>query len=82
MSSNAFLPTFLASRKQLSIVAALLATSLLAGAPSALAQDEGASGATGAAATADTAAVRKNLDDFVHYVLIGKPDLAQAAGEA
>jgi hypothetical protein len=82
MSSNAFLPTFLASRKQLSIAAALLASSLLGAAPTALAQDDNAAGATGAAASTDTAAVRKNLDDFIHYVLIGKADLAQAAGEA
>ncbi|MEY2794495.1 MAG: hypothetical protein RIR10_211 [Planctomycetota bacterium] len=82
MSSNAFLPTFLVSRKQLSIAAALLASSLLGAAPTALAQDDNTAGATGAAAATDTAAVRKNLDDFIHYVLIGKPDLAQAAGEA
>lgn len=59
----------------------LLASLLLAGAPSALAaspvvaQDD-------AAASKDLRSIEKGISDFVHYVLIGKADLAQTAAES
>lgn len=59
--------------------AMLVATALLAGAPTVLAQD----GAPATAADAELMrGLRKNVEDFVHYVLIGKGDLARTAAEA
>ena len=64
---------------RLPLSAVLVATALLAPAPTTFAQD----GADGTASAAkDLSGVKKSLEDFVHYVLIGKADLAQAAGEA
>ena len=59
--------------------AVLSATILLTAAPTLLAQD----GGTAAAPTAesDTQAVQ-HVENFVHYVLIGKAELALAAGQA
>lgn len=59
--------------------AMLVATALVAAAPTTLAQDGGT------AASADAGmqeGLKKSIGDFVHYVLIGKADLAQAAAEA
>lgn len=69
---------------RLPMTAALVATALLASAPTTFAQDDAASAAPEAKASAskDLTAVQKSLENFVHYVLIGKADLAQAAGEA
>lgn len=67
-------------RLRLPVTAMLVATSLLAAAPTALAQD--GSGSADSAGAKDLGSVRKSLEDFVHYVLIGKADLATAAGEA
>ena len=64
---------------RLPLSAVLVATALLASAPTTFAQDGAASAAP---ASKDLSAVKKSLEDFVHYVLIGKADLAQAAGEA
>ncbi|MDI9403720.1 MAG: hypothetical protein QM516_07595 [Limnohabitans sp.] len=80
MSSIAFKSgTSLVARSQVLFGGAfgsmLVATALLAGAPTVFAQ------AGGQAAVA-TDGVRKNIDDFIHYVLVGKADMAQAAGEA
>ncbi|MEY5060898.1 MAG: hypothetical protein RIS45_819 [Planctomycetota bacterium] len=65
------------SRARLPLSAMLVATAVLSTAPTVLAQDEEA-----AETTQDNSAVAKSLADFIHYVLIGKADLAQAAGEA
>jgi hypothetical protein len=79
-----FQPTVNASvraRRTLStmlVATGLIATGFLATAPTALAQDESASGG----GQRDLTGVSKSLSDFVHYVLIGKADLAQAAAEA
>ncbi len=62
---------------RLPLSAMLVATALLAPAPTVLAQDDGGAGMSAEAA----ASLQKSLGDFVHYVLIGKPDLAQAAAE-
>lgn len=72
----------LAMRLHAPFAVALVATGLGAAglvglAPTVLAQDSAV-----AAEAADTTAVRKNFEDFVHYILIGKVDLAQAAGES
>jgi hypothetical protein len=64
---------------RLPLSAVLVATALLASAPTTFAQDGAAASAP---AAKDLSRVQKNLEDFVHYVLIGKPELAQAAGEA
>ena len=83
MSSNASLSTLLVARKHLPI-AALLATALVGLAPTALAVGVRAADARqdeAATTSANLAEVRKAVDDFTHYVLIGKADLAQAAGE-
>ena len=86
MLSNAFLSRASLSesflKMQLPLAAALLATTLLSAAPSVLTQDEAAPEASAAVSAADTAALKKHVDDFIHYILIGKVDLAQAAGEA
>lgn len=66
-------------RAHLPLSAMLVATALVASAPTTLAQDGGA------AASADAGmqeGLKKAIGDFVHYVLIGKADLAQAAAEA
>ncbi len=65
------------SRARLPLSAMLVATAVLSVAPTVLAQDEAA-----AETTKDNSAVAKGVADFIHYVLIGKADLAQAAGEA
>ena len=62
---------------RLPLSAMFVATALLAPAPTVLAQDDGGSALSAQAA----ASLKKSLGDFVHYVLIGKPDLAQAAAE-
>lgn len=62
---------------RLPLSAMLVATALLAPAPTVLGQDDGGSALSAQAA----ASLQKSLGDFVHYVLIGKPDLAQAAAE-
>ena len=82
MSLNASL----VSRVRLPLSAMLVATAVLAAAPTLLAapsarvgtQDGGAP----AAQAKDLSGVAKSFQDFIHYVLIGKADLAQAAGEA
>lgn len=63
---------------RLPLSAMLVATALLSAAPTALAQD----GGTASENSKDMTGVSKAFQDFVHYVLIGKADLAQAAGEA
>lgn len=69
------------SRVHLPLSAMLVATALLASAPTVLAQD-GASASDGASSAAsDLTAIRKGVEDFTHYVLIGKSDLAIAAAE-
>ena len=86
MLSNAFLSRASLSesflKMQMPLAAALLATTLLSAAPSVLTQDEAAPEASAAVSSADTAALKKHVDDFIHYILVGKVDLAQAAGEA
>ena len=62
---------------RLPLSAMFVATALLAPAPTVLAQDDGGSALSAQAA----ASLQKSLGDFVHYVLIGKPDIAQAAAE-
>lgn len=59
--------------------AMLVATALLAGAPTVLAQGDAGSAA---ADSESMRGLRKNIEDFVHYVLIGKGDLARSAAEA
>ena len=72
-------PSFL-SRVRLPLSATLVATAVLAAAPTTLA---GAPVQDGAGASEkDLTGVAKSIGDFVHYVLIGKADLAQAAGDA
>lgn len=66
------------SRVRLPLSAMLVATAVLSIAPSVLAQD----GEGTTAGDKDLSGVSKGVQDFIHYVLIGKPDLAQAAGEA
>ncbi len=63
---------------------AMLVAAALAGAPTVLANASAMHVAQdgGAAEGKDLSAVSKNFQDFIHYVLIGKADLAQAAGEA
>ncbi len=56
----------------------LTASVLLAATPTLLAQD----GTDTAAAAAADAAAAQQVENFVHYVLIGKADLALAAGQA
>jgi len=72
-----FQPSFL-SRVRLPLSAMLVATAALSAAPTVLAQD----GSDAGASEKDLTGVAKSIGDFVHYVLIGKADLAQAAGEA
>lgn len=67
---------------RLPLSAVLVATALLAPAPTTLAQDGAAAASAANGSSKDLTAVQKSLEDFVHYVLIGKPELAQAAGEA
>ncbi|MSR41870.1 MAG: hypothetical protein EXS10_08235 [Phycisphaerales bacterium] len=57
--------------------AVLSATMLLSAAPSLFAQED----STAASAAADTVATQQ-VENFVHYVLIGKAELALAAGQA
>ena len=80
-SASSFASSFASFRScaRLPLSAVLVATALLASAPTTFAQDDAASAAP---ASKDLTAVKKSLEDFVHYVLIGKADLAQAAGEA
>ncbi len=59
------------------LAAVLSATLLLSATPSLLAQEETAA----ATAAADTVATQQ-IENFVHYVLIGKSELALAAGQA
>lgn len=64
---------------RLSASAVLVALALLAPAPTTFAQDGGNSST---ASQKTLAAIQKKVEDFVHYVLIGKADLARAAAEA
>lgn len=66
-------------RAHLPLSAMLLATALLAHAPTVLAQDDSA--AASAVEAKDLSALKKSMEDFTHYVLIGKSDLAIAAAE-
>jgi hypothetical protein len=61
--------------------AMFVATALLAAAPTVLAQD-GADAPATDAAEKDLTSIRKGVEDFTHYVLIGKSDLAISAAEA
>jgi hypothetical protein len=64
----------------------LVATAVLAAAPTLLAASSARvgnqDGGTPEAQAKDLSGVAKSVQDFIHYVLIGKADLAQAAGEA
>ncbi len=72
------LHALIVSRARLPLSAMLVATSLLTVAPTTFAQSDAAAAET----KQDLSGVSKSFQDFVHYVLIGKADLAQAAGEA
>jgi len=78
MSVSSAMHASFISRVRLPLSAMLVATAALSVAPTVLAQD----GETAAEASKDNSAVAKSMGDFVHYVLIGKAELAQAAGEA
>ena len=83
MSVSSSVQASFLTRARLPLTAMLFATAVLAAAPTVLAQ--GAAGGTADAAgqsSKDLSGVSKSFQDFVHYVLIGKADLAQAAGEA
>jgi hypothetical protein len=80
--SVSFSPASVASRVRVPLSAMLVATAVLSVAPTVLAQD-GSDGGSGASASQkDLSGVTKGIGDFVHYVLIGKVDLAQASAEA
>jgi hypothetical protein len=80
--SVSFSPASVASRVRVPLSAMLVATAVLSVAPTVLAQD-GSDGGSGASASQkDLSGVTKGIGDFVHYVLIGKADLAQASAEA
>ena len=80
--SVSFSPASVVSRVRVPLSAMLVATAVLSAAPTVLAGAPAQDGADAAVAQKDLSAVSKSIGDFIHYVLIGKADLAQAAVES
>jgi hypothetical protein len=76
--SVSFSPVSVLSRARVPLAAILLATGAAAHGMNAPAQD----GSDSSESQKDLSALTKGFGDFIHYVLIGKADLAQAAAES
>ena len=76
--SVSFSPVSVLSRARVPLAATLLATGAAAHGMNAPAQD----GSDSSESQKDLSALTKGCGDFIHYVLIGKADLAQAAPES